>query len=134
MAFPFASNHAVLICISVTSKMQQFVLHHTQDGPFLESGQSTPTSSQQVAVASVRDKQKLPLSPLDPFHHRISLSKEYIGDTSAIHTVVCMRGSCANSPHLPLCESFRCGEGGNFAPALICLRAALLVSRPSVNG
>ena len=40
---------------------------------------------------------------------------------SLFHTAVCMQGSCANSPHHPLCESFRCREGGNLAPALICL-------------
>ena len=41
--------------------------------------------------------------------------------TSPIHNVFCMQGSCANSPHPPLCESFRCGVGGNFVPALIHL-------------
>ena len=41
--------------------------------------------------------------------------------TSLFHTAVCMRGSCTNSLHPPLCESFRCGEGGNLAPALIHL-------------
>lgn len=32
-------------------KKQQFELHHTQDGPFLESGQNTPDLFPAVAVA-----------------------------------------------------------------------------------
>ena len=35
--------------------------------------------------------------------------------SNPIYTAVCMLGSCANSPPPPLCESFRCGEGWNFA-------------------
>ena len=38
-------------------------------------------------------------------------------DTSPFYTAVYMRGSCTNSLHPPLCESFRCGEGGNITLA-----------------
>ena len=41
--------------------------------------------------------------------------------SSPLHIAVCMRGSYGNTPHPPLCESFRCSKGWNFAPALICL-------------
>ena len=34
------------------------------------------------------------------------------------HTTLWVRGSCTNSPHPPLCQSYRCGEGRSFAAAL----------------
>ena len=34
------------------------------------------------------------------------------------HAALWVQGSCANSPHPLLCQSFRCGEGWNFAAAL----------------
>ena len=39
--------------------------------------------------------------------------------TSPIHLALWVWESCADSPYPPLCESFRCEEGGNLAAALI---------------
>ena len=44
------------------------------------------------------------------------------GVHSPIHTAFWVPGSCANSPHPPLCESLRYGKGSHFAAALIRLR------------
>ena len=52
---------------------------------------------------------------------RCDFCNSLLTDSSFFHTAVCMRGSCGNSPHPPLCQSFRCGESLYLAPPLICL-------------
>ena len=47
--------------------------------------------------------------------------RKKLHNNSPINTAFCMRVSCTNYLHLPLCESFRCGEGWNFTPAPIHL-------------